>query len=69
MSIDTEQLVKNCVKAFQEMPHIPKTRLVSQTADIHIQQSGISHMERENADDGDCQRLSGPAGHHHRHQR
>ena len=43
----TEQLVKNCVKAFQEMPHIPKTRLVSQTADIHIQQSGISHMERE----------------------
>ena len=29
------------------MPHIPKTRLVSQTADIHIQQSGISHMERE----------------------
>lgn len=47
VSIDTEQLVKNCVKAFQEMPHIPKTRLVSQTADIHIQQSGISHMERE----------------------
>ncbi len=47
VSIDTEQLVKNCVKAFQEMPHIPKTRLVSQTADIHIQKSGISHMERE----------------------
>ena len=47
VSIDTEQLVKNCVKAFQEMPRIPKTRLVSQTADIHIQQSGISHMERE----------------------
>ena len=47
VSIDTEQLVKNCVKAFQEMPYIPKTRLVSQTADIHIQQSGISHMERE----------------------
>ena len=47
VNIDTEQLVKNCVKAFQEMPHIPKTRLVSQTADIYIQQSGISHMERE----------------------
>ena len=47
VSIDTEQLVKNCVKAFQEMPHIPKTRLMSQTADIYIQQSGISHMERE----------------------
>ena len=47
VSIDTEQLVENCVKAIREMPHIPKTRLVSQTADIHIQQSGISHMERE----------------------
>ena len=47
VTIDTEQLVKNCVKAFQEMPRIPKTRLVSQTADIHIQQSGISHIERE----------------------
>lgn len=47
VSIDTEQLVKNCVKAFQEMPHILKTRLVSQTADIYIQQSGISHTERE----------------------
>ena len=47
VSIDTEQLVKNCVKAIREMPHIPKTRLVSQTADIHIEQAGISHMERE----------------------
>ena len=47
VSIDTEQLVENCVKAIREMPHIPKTRLVSQTADIHIQQSGISHIERE----------------------
>ncbi len=47
VSIDTEQLVKNCVKALQEMPHIPKTRLVSQTADIHIEQAGIGHIERE----------------------
>ena len=67
VSIDTEQLVKNCVKAFQEMPHIPKTRLVSQTADIHIQQSGSATWNGK-CDDGDCQRLSGPAGHHHRHQ-
>ena len=47
VSIDTEQLVENCVKAIREMPHIPKTRLVSQTADIHIEQAGISHIERE----------------------
>ena len=47
INIDTEQLVENCVKALQEMPHIPKTRLVSQTADIHIEQAGISHIQRE----------------------
>ena len=47
VNIDTEQLVENCVKALREMPHIPKTRLVSQTADIHIEQAGISHIQRE----------------------
>ncbi|WP_300134475.1 DEAD/DEAH box helicase family protein [uncultured Oscillibacter sp.] len=47
VNIDTEQLVENCVKALREMPHIPKTRLVSQTADIHIEQAGIGHIQRE----------------------
>lgn len=47
VTIDTEKLVENCVKAFQDMPNIPKTRLVSQTADIYIEQAGISHIERE----------------------
>lgn len=47
VNIDTEQLVENCVKALREMPHIPKNRLVSQTADIHIEQAGISHIQRE----------------------
>jgi type III restriction enzyme len=35
------------VKALQEMPAIPKARLVSQTADIHIEKAGVHHMERE----------------------
>ena len=47
VTIDTEKLVENCVKAFQDMSNIPKTRLVSQTADIYIEQAGISHIERE----------------------
>ena len=47
VSIDTARLGENCVKAIREMPHIPKPRLVSQTADIHIEQAGISHIERE----------------------
>lgn len=47
VNIDTEQLVENCVKALREMPHIPKTRLVSQTAGLYIEQAGISHIQRE----------------------
>ena len=47
VSIDTEQLVENCVRALKELPAIPKTRLVSQTADIHIENAGIYHTERE----------------------
>lgn len=45
--IDTDRLIENCVKAFEEMPKITKTRLVSQTADIHIEKAGIYHTERE----------------------
>ena len=30
-----------------EMPKLQKTRLVSQTADIHLEQVGVSHTERE----------------------
>ena len=47
VSIDTEELVKRCVKALWEMPRLQKTRLVSQTADIHLEQAGVSHTERE----------------------
>lgn len=45
--IDTERLVENCVKALREMPRITKTRLISQTADVHVEQVGIYHTERE----------------------
>ena len=45
--IDTDKLIENCVKAFEEMPKITKTRLVSQTADIYIEKAGIYHTERE----------------------
>lgn len=45
--IDTGRLVENCVKALRDMPRITKTRLISQTADIHVEQAGIYHTERE----------------------
>lgn len=47
VNIDTDKLVENCIKALQDMPAIPKTRLLSQTADIHIEKAGIYHTERE----------------------
>jgi len=47
VSIDTEKLVENCVKALREMPKIVRTRLISQTADVHLEQGGVSHTDRE----------------------
>ncbi|MFQ9798497.1 MAG: hypothetical protein ACLR23_05690 [Clostridia bacterium] len=35
------------VKQLAAMPPIPKTRLVSQTADINIRYEGVTHTERE----------------------
>lgn len=46
VKIDTETLMKQSVKELKDMPTIHKARLVSQTADIDIQTSGITHMER-----------------------
>lgn len=46
VSIDTERLIENCVKALKEMPHIPKARLIMQNADIHIENTGIYHVDR-----------------------
>ena len=47
VNIDTEELIENCVKDLQNMPTIHKARLISQTADIHIENAGVSHVERE----------------------
>ncbi len=46
VSIDTDRLIENCVKALKEMPHIPKARLIMQNADIHIENTGIYHVDR-----------------------
>lgn len=47
VNIDTDELIENCVKDLQNMPIIHKARLISQTADIHIENAGVSHVERE----------------------
>ncbi|MCM1166545.1 MAG: DEAD/DEAH box helicase family protein [Lachnospiraceae bacterium] len=47
VSVDTEALIENSVRALKDMPPIPKARLVFQTADIHIGSAGVSRVERE----------------------
>lgn len=47
VQIDVEQLVKQSVKALQDMPQIQKARILSQTAEINIQNAGVAHIERE----------------------
>ena len=46
VEIDTEQLVKNCVRELKAMPQIPKARLVSQLADINIENAGVTSQVR-----------------------
>lgn len=45
--IDTDELISRSVKALKEMPKIQKARIVSQTADIDIQNAGVTHIEKE----------------------
>ena len=45
VNIDTETLIKNCVKELSEMPVIPKARLVSSTAEIELENAGVSSTE------------------------
>ena len=47
VQIDTEKLVENCVKELKAMPEIPKARLVTQTAQINIQNPGVTYTESE----------------------
>lgn len=47
VQIDTEKLVEDCVKELKNMDSIPKARLVSKTADINIQNPGVTYTERE----------------------
>ena len=47
VSIDSEKLIEECAEALHEMPAIPKARILTQTADLHIETAGVSHVERE----------------------
>lgn len=46
VDFDLEKLVENSIKELKEMSPITTARLVSQTADVDIKKSGVSHIER-----------------------
>lgn len=47
VKVDSEELIKRCVKEISDLPTIPKMRVVSETADIHIENPGVTYTERE----------------------
>ena len=46
VALDRKALMKKCIDELKAMPPIQKARLVSQTADLNIEHSGITHTER-----------------------
>ena len=49
VQFDNEKLIESCVRAVQEAPPIPKTRLQWRKADIAIGKAGVEATEREGA--------------------
>jgi type III restriction enzyme len=47
VKVDTDELIRGCVKDIAGMEPIPKARIISQTADINIDRAGVSHFERD----------------------
>lgn len=47
VEVDTAKLTSDCVNEISAMEVIPKARIVSQTADIHMDRAGVSHTERD----------------------
>lgn len=46
VNIDSETLIRNCVKELSEMPFIPKAKLISSTAEIGIENAGVYSTEK-----------------------
>lgn len=47
VQIDDDALVRRSIQQIKEMKAIPKARIVTQTADIQIEKSGVTHTERD----------------------
>lgn len=46
VNFDIEELVNRCIKDLREMEAIPKARLVSQVADINVEQAEVTYSEQ-----------------------
>lgn len=45
VQFDVQELIKNSVKELSELPPVSVARIITQTADIGIQKSGVSHTQ------------------------
>ncbi|MCL2190229.1 MAG: DEAD/DEAH box helicase family protein [Defluviitaleaceae bacterium] len=46
VKINFEQLLQKCINDFANMPAIPKARIVTQSAELNIENAGVTHTER-----------------------
>ena len=47
VQINSQKLMEDCITAIRDMEPIPAARILTQTADLRIETSGIRHVERE----------------------
>lgn len=47
VQIDDDELVRRSIQQIKDMDTIPRARIVTQTADIHIERAGVTHTERD----------------------
>ena len=50
VNIDREKLISQCLADFKKMPKIAKPKILSQSANINIVDSGVTHTERGSRD-------------------
>ena len=46
MQIDEDELIRRSVEGLKQMEPIPKARIVTHTASIHIDSPGVTYVER-----------------------
>lgn len=61
VKVNTRELISDCIKGIKDMVRIPTPRIISQTADINVEKSGVTHnLNRESVIELENNNLSMP---------